>query len=129
MTSTRDPSQEIERLVRDLFAAVDTRDPQRVGGFVTDGVRFRFGNADSLYGKDALVAASGAFSAAIAGIHHEITHLWEPEPGTVVAELRVTYRRHDGSELTLPCCNIFRVRHGLVDDYRIYMDINPVTAG
>ena len=52
----------------------------------------------------------------------------EPEPGTVVAELRVTYRRHNGAELTLPCCNIFRLRESLVDDYRIYMDVNPVFA-
>jgi len=75
-----------------------------------------------------LLAASREFSASLAGLHHEITHLWETEPGTLVAELLVTYRRHDGTELTLPCCNIFRLRDGLVDDYRIYMDINPVTA-
>jgi hypothetical protein len=128
VTTTQHPGQEIERLVRDLFTAVDTRDPERVGGFVTDSVKFRFGSSDSLNGRDALTAAFREFSAAIAGIHHEITHLWEPEPGTVVTELRVTYRRHDGAELTLPCCNIFRLLGGLVDDYRIYMDVTPVTA-
>jgi hypothetical protein len=40
----------------------------------------------------------------------------------------VYYRRLDGRELTSPCCNIFRVDNGLVDDYRIYMDVNPVLA-
>lgn len=128
MTSTARPSREVDQLIRDLFAAVDARDPQRVGGLVTDHVRFRFGSADSIAGKAALIVASREFSAAIADIHHELTNLWEPEPGTVVTELQVTYRRHDGSELTLPCCNIFRVRDGLIDDYRIYMDITPVTA-
>ena len=38
----------------------------------------------------------------------------------------VYYRRLDGRELTLPCCNLFRVRDGLVDTYVIYMDVNPV---
>jgi ketosteroid isomerase-like protein len=127
--STQHPTRESERLVRNLFAAVDARDPARVGDLATDGVTFRFGSADPIAGKEALVAASREFSAAIAGIHHEITQLWEPEPGTVVTELQVTYRRHDGSELTLPCCNIFRLRDGLIDDYRIYMDITPVMAG
>jgi limonene-1,2-epoxide hydrolase len=128
MTSTAPSGQVIERLVRDLFAAVDARDPQRVGGYVTDTVKFRFGSSEAVSGKDALIAASREFSAAIADVHHEITRLWEPEPGTVVTELQVTYRRHDGAELTLPCCNIFRILGDLVDDYRIYMDVTPVTA-
>ena len=38
----------------------------------------------------------------------------------------VHYRRLDGRELNLLCCNVFRVSDGLVRDYRIYMDVNPV---
>lgn len=68
------------------------------------------------------------FNASLAGLRHEFTALWEPEPGTAVALLEVHYRRHDGRELTLPCCNVFRVRDGLIADYRIFMDITPVNA-
>ena len=39
------------------------------------------------------------------------------------------YLRVDGVELNLPCCSVFRVSDGLVRDYRIYMDVNPVIAG
>jgi hypothetical protein len=46
----------------------------------------------------------------------------------VVALMDVNYRRLDGRELTLPCCNVFGVRNGVVNDYRIYMDVNPVLA-
>jgi limonene-1,2-epoxide hydrolase len=128
MTNLTEPSVVADRLIRDLFAAVDAGDAEKISRLVTDGVRFRFGSAEPLTGKAALAAASRAFSASIAGVQHEITELWEPAPGTVVAELRVTYRRLDGAELTLPCCNIFRLSDGLVDDYRIYMDVNPVFA-
>jgi hypothetical protein len=38
----------------------------------------------------------------------------------------VHYRRLDGRELNLPCCNVFRVTGGLLRDYRIYVDVNPV---
>jgi hypothetical protein len=34
--------------------------------------------------------------------------------------------RTDGRELTLPCCNVFRLPDGLVADYRVYVDIGPV---
>jgi len=129
MTNAHTSSSDVDQFIREMFAAVDAGDEERVGGFVTEGVRFRFGSAEPLTGKAALAAASRQFSASIAGLHHEITDLWQPEPGTVVVELRVTYRRHDGGEVTLPCCNIFRLSSdSLVDDYRIYMDVNPVFA-
>jgi ketosteroid isomerase-like protein len=129
MTSTNRSGQDVDQLIRELFAAVDAGDAERVGGFVTEGVRLRFGNAEPLTGRAAVMAASREFSASVAGLHHEIIAVWQPEQGTVVAELQVTYRRHDGVELTLPCCNIFRLNgDSLVDDYRIYMDVNPVFA-
>jgi ketosteroid isomerase-like protein len=129
MTNAHTSGSDVDQFIRELFAAVDSGDAERVGGFVTDGVTFRFGSAEPLIGRAALVAASRQFSASIAGLRHEITDLWRPEPGTMVAELQVAYRRHDGVELTLPCCNIFRLSGGgLVDDYRIYMDVNPVFA-
>jgi hypothetical protein len=28
--------------------------------------------------------------------------------------------------IALPCCKVFRLRDGLVADYRVYMDIAPV---
>jgi hypothetical protein len=61
-------------------------------------------------------------------MHHTFVDAWEVDGGTMIALFEVFYRRLDGGELTLPCCNIFRVRNGLVDDYLIYMDINPVLA-
>jgi hypothetical protein len=31
-------------------------------------------------------------------------------------------------EITLPCCNVFALRDGLVAEYRSYIDITPVYA-
>ena len=42
--------------------------------------------------------------------------------------MTVHYERLDGQRLSLPCANIFRLRDGLIADYRIFMDINPVFA-
>lgn len=116
------------RFIADLFEAVDTLDTDKVAPFIADDVKFRFGSAEPLTGKADFVAASREFGTSIAGLRHEIIELWEPEPDTLVSVLRVHYRRHDGNELTLPCCNVFRLRDGLVTDYQIYMDINPVYA-
>jgi limonene-1,2-epoxide hydrolase len=126
MTRTDSPGSLDVPFIQGLFAAVDSRDADQVAPFVTDEVAFRFGSAEPTYGKANLIAASREFSASIAGIRHKIVRLWGPEADVAVAELQVTYRRQDGSEITLPCCNIFRMRDRLIDDYRIYMDVSPV---
>jgi ketosteroid isomerase-like protein len=63
----------------------------------------------------------------IAGFRHTVTNVWS-EVDAVITELKVHYTRLDGIELTLPCCNVFRIRDGAVADYRVYMDIDPVYA-
>ena len=44
----------------------------------------------------------------------------------MIAEFDVHYTRLDGGEVTLPCCNVFRLRDGLVAEYRSYIDATPV---
>ena len=66
-----------------------------------------------------------AFFASVAAFRHTVTNVWS-DLDAIVAELRVHYTRLDGAELTLPCCNVFRLRDGAVADYRVYMDITPV---
>jgi ketosteroid isomerase-like protein len=116
-------------LVRSAFAANDAQDIDALSALVTDDVRLTFGNAETVTGRDAFRKVSAGFNASLDRFRHEITALYEvPDAGVVVAELSVTYRRLDGRELTLPCCNLFRIVGGRIADYRIYMDINPVYA-
>jgi ketosteroid isomerase-like protein len=45
-----------------------------------------------------------------------------------IVEFNVHYTRLDGAVVTLPCCNVFRLRDGLIAEYRSYIDANPVYA-
>jgi ketosteroid isomerase-like protein len=112
---------------KDLFAALDAGDVPALSAFMTDDVRLRLGNSDWVEGKAAFVAESERFNASIARIRHNILNVWAEED-VLIVELEVEYTRHDGGELTLPCCNVFRLRDGAVADYRVYMDIAPVYA-
>jgi limonene-1,2-epoxide hydrolase len=117
-----------QNLVRALIRAVDDSDYDAIATFTAKDVRFRFGNAAPTNTQSGLLAAARSFRDAIAELHHTILDLWEVDDGTVVAVMDVCYRRLNGRELTLPCCNIFGVHNGVVNDYRIYMDVNPVLA-
>jgi ketosteroid isomerase-like protein len=111
--------------VQEIFAAFDSKDIDALAALVTDDVRLQIGNADVVNGKSDFVQALQAFVMSVARFRHTVTHVWS-DVDAVIAELRVHYTRLDGTELTLPCCNVFRFRDGAVADYRVYMDITPV---
>lgn len=113
-------------LVRALIGAVDKDNHNVLAALTAPDVHFRFGNAASTNTQPELLAAARSFRKAVADLRHTVLDLWEVDDGTVIATMDVYYRRLDGQELNLPCCNIFRVHGGLVDEYLIYMDINPV---
>lgn len=115
-------------LVRTLIRAVDEGDQNAIAALTASDVHFRFGNAEPTDTQSELLAAAQSFRDAIAGLHHTILDLWEIGDDMVVALMDVHYKRLDGRELTLPCCNVFGVHNGVVNDYRIYMDVNPVLA-
>jgi ketosteroid isomerase-like protein len=115
-------------LVRTLIRAVDAADQNTIATLTAADVHFRFGNAEPTDTQSELLGAAQSFRDAIADLRHTILDLWEVGDGMVVALMDVHYQRLDGRELNLPCCNVFGVHDGVVNDYRIYMDVNPVLA-
>jgi ketosteroid isomerase-like protein len=117
-----------ERTIRELFAALDAGDVDGALQLMTEDVAFRFGSADPVVGRAAFAEGVSALASTIVSLTHRLLAVWTtvaPDPA-VICEMAVTYRRHDGSELTLPCANVFRLQEGRIADYRIYMDVNPV---
>jgi ketosteroid isomerase-like protein len=108
-----------------IFAAFDAKDVPALADLVTDDVRLQIGNAPVVNGKSEFVDALSAFFLSVPGFRHTVTNVWS-DLDAVIAELKVHYTRLDGTEVTLPCCNVFRLREGAVADYRVYMDITPV---
>ena len=111
--------------IRMIFAAFDANDVSSLAGFMTDDVVLRLGNAEPVQGKSAFVEAVNAFLASVAGFRHEVLNVWS-DGDALIAEFDVHYTRLDGGEVTLPCCNVFRLRDGLVAEYRSYIDATPV---
>jgi ketosteroid isomerase-like protein len=112
---------------RAIFAAFDTKDVSALAAFMSDDVRLRLGNAETAQGKAAFVDAVRAFLGSVAGFRHELINVWS-DGDALIAELDVRYSRLDGREVTVPCCNVFGLRDGLVVDYRSYIDATPVYA-
>lgn len=123
MTSAGDAGGSLDR----LFAAIDAQNTDTFLGFVTADAVFRFGSAPPVSGREAIRVAVDGFFSTIAGSRHElIKQMHDGE--TAVCEGEVTYRRHDGSELTLPFTNVFEFDGDMIREYKIYIDIAPLYA-
>ncbi len=111
--------------IRRIFATFDAKDVSALAAFMTGDVRLRLGNAEPVQGKSAFVEAVSAFLASVAGFRHEVLNV-SSDADALIAEFGVHYTRLDGGEVTIPCCNLFRLRDGLVAEYRSYIDATPV---
>jgi ketosteroid isomerase-like protein len=118
-------SDERRAMIAEMFAAIDDQDTEKlVGYFSAEGTQ-RFGNGAPLRGHDEIRQGNLAFFSSIESLSHEILTLWESEEGVVI-RLSVTYGRRDGSSVTLPAVTIIRERDGLIGEYEVYFDVEPV---
>jgi ketosteroid isomerase-like protein len=113
---------------RNVFAVVDAMDVATVAALFAEGARVVFGNGDPLVGIEEIRAGIAAFFDTIAGQHHEVVKEWSVGDDSVI-ELKVTYDRKDGRQVTIPVVTIFHTDgNGKIDDYRVYFDAAPVYA-
>ncbi|MGB5331847.1 MAG: nuclear transport factor 2 family protein [Woeseiaceae bacterium] len=110
-----------------MFAAIDRKDAQAFVGFLTEDAVFRFGSAPAVRGREAIAAAVDGFFGTIAGCSHAVQNTLA-DGTTLVCEGEVTYRRHNGTEITLPFTDIFEFHGDLIAQYKIYIDIGPLYA-
>jgi hypothetical protein len=113
---------------RNLFAVVDAMNVATVTSLFAQEARVVFGNGQPLVGIDEIRTGITAFFHTIAGQHHQTVNEWHHGADTV-AELKVTYDRDDGEQVTIPCVTIFHTDEaGKIDDYRVYFDASPIYA-
>jgi hypothetical protein len=111
----------------DLFADIDSMQPDRFAQHLSPDATMRFGNAPPVHGREAIRAAWASFCETIDGVRHDLVAQWEPGDATIV-EANVTYTRKDRSEVTVPVVTIYRAGDELIDDYRIFIDLAPLFA-
>ena len=103
-------NRERQATLRELFAAIDASYAEVVHPLI-----------------EQIGAAVSGFFASIAGVRHELTNVIA-DGDRWVCEGTVTYRRHDGSGISLPFANIFEFDGVLISGYRIYVEIAPLYA-
>jgi len=113
--------------VTQLFQALDTFNAEAFASFLTNEAVFVFGNAEPVRGKQTIQDVVAGFFTTIQAIRHDRVETWTL-PETVICRGIVTYTRHDGSQLSAPFANIFKLKNGLIQDYLIYVNNSQLYA-
>jgi ketosteroid isomerase-like protein len=122
----------LDQKTAEVFRAIDARRADEFASFFAPDASFRFANAETVVGRDAIEQAVGAFFSSLRALQHDITGVWTGtwEQGEVVSvEAYVTYTRQDGSKTDpLPATSTLRMKGGAIQDYRIFIDLSPLFA-
>jgi ketosteroid isomerase-like protein len=124
MSTTADP----RAFADGMFSVVDRLDADRFAEYYAEDAVLRFGNAEPVRGREAIRRTYADFFATLDGLRHEMQHHFHVDD-THLAEALVTYTRKDASVVTVPAISVFHTGpDGLIDSYRIYVDLAPLYA-
>ena len=125
---------EIARWASRLYSEhVDHKDADGFAAVFTRSGTLRFGNSETIVGRDAIRAAIAQFFSAFASLRHHSGRTWL-DGDTLILEAVVTYVRHDGQQVTVPATTIFHLASStqsaepVADECRIYVDLTPLFA-
>jgi ketosteroid isomerase-like protein len=104
-----------------LPAALDAMDTPAVLALLTEDCFFQAGNAPPVTGKEQIGNGLDAFFRSVKAIRHQLDDRFEAG-GTAVHRGQVTYTRHNGSTLTVPVCDVFKLEGDKIKEYYIYID-------
>lgn len=110
-----------------VFATVDRMNASAFAEYFTADGLFVFANWPEACGSNAIQTIVDDFFKSIAALRHEVLNVWRVDD-VDICQLRVIYTRHDGSQVSLPCANIWRRVGDKFSEYRIYIDLNPLFA-
>lgn len=113
---------------RQIFATIDKQDTDAFVAYLSEDVKFQFGNADPVFGRDAVRDAVNGFFSSIGSLTHHVRDIWDVESDVTVCMIDVEYVRHDGEVVYLPNIDVLIWRDGLVADWKIVIDITPIYA-
>ena len=110
-----------------FFQTIDAMDSAGFAAYFTTDGSFRMGNAPAAAGRDLIEEFVRGFFAALAGIGHNVTGLWE-SPQTLISEGIVTYRTPGDKVIELGYFGIMEFEGDLIRSYRAYIDPAPLMA-
>ncbi|MFC1639953.1 nuclear transport factor 2 family protein [Gemmatimonadota bacterium] len=116
-----------ESWIEDLLTSIDEMNAEKFMSFLTDDSIFRYGSNREIVGESAIKEHVAQFFGMFKALHHKLIGSWA-HPDAVFVQGEVRYTTHDGSEISLPFLNCFKMRDDKIQEYLIYIDPTPLAG-
>jgi ketosteroid isomerase-like protein len=116
--------------IESVFTAIDAGAIDEAIKYFSSDIMIQFANIGPLTGPAAFADLYEQFAGTVQGVRHDIHNIWSvvENPDAAVSQATAHYTLHNGNQVSLPCCNIFRLSGGLISEYRVFMDITPALS-
>ncbi|NOU58309.1 nuclear transport factor 2 family protein [Marinifilum caeruleilacunae] len=104
-----------------LSEALDSKNLEKVLEFISEDCVLIAGNGEAVRGKENIGKVFEGFFPAVKSTKHDVTDIFESGESLVHRGM-VTYTRLDDSQLTIPFCDVFKMKDDLIREYYIYID-------
>ena len=112
-----------QEFIKNLYRIVDNKDAEALVALLHDEVKFTFGNADTVTGKEAVKTGNIQFFETITSMSHSFDGIYKQD-NTLICDGTVNYVRLDGSHFEAKFATILTLKNGLIYDYKIFADIS-----
>ncbi|XWK85996.1 MAG: nuclear transport factor 2 family protein [Phormidium sp.] len=127
MTTTMFPGTR-SAIIKEVIGLMEKMDLEKVLTHFTEDAVYYYANNPPAVGKQAIREATTSLNLeSVKAISFNIKSLWE-NVEVVICELEINYFLNDGSVLTLPCTDIFRMAGDKIREMAVYIDANPLSA-
>jgi predicted SnoaL-like aldol condensation-catalyzing enzyme len=118
--------QEQLKAVGELAGAVMAQDWDKVKSYLTANVFYKVGSGEPRHGPDAVVDFfKHTFKNTAIFYAHEARKIWQ-EPDIITIEMDAKYKLvPNNKEVTLACCDVYRMKGNKVNEWRVYVDMSP----
>ncbi|MBE9045206.1 nuclear transport factor 2 family protein [Pleurocapsales cyanobacterium LEGE 10410] len=112
--------------VGELAQAIVAQNWAKVKTFLTDDIFYKVGSTEPRYGRQEVVDFfADTFRTTAVFTGHKVRKIWQ-EPDIITIEMDAYYKLvSSGRQVTISCCDIYRMRGNKVSEWRVYADMSP----
>ncbi len=123
---TNPKSAEQLNAVGELSQAIMAEDWAKVKTYLTDDIYYKVGSGEPRYGRQEVVDFfADTFKTTAVFFGHKVRKIWQ-EQDIISLEMDAYYKLvPSGRQVTISCCDIYRMRGNKVSEWRVYADMSP----
>ncbi len=112
--------------VGELSQAIMAQDWAKVKTYLTDDIFYKVGSAEPRYGRQEVVDFfADTFKNTAVFFGHKVRKVWQ-EQDIISLEMDAYYKLVPSQkQVTISCCDIYRMRGSKVSEWRVYADMSP----